>query len=175
LKHNLLTYLIKGSDADIQEHVLQRFQELLCADREGYDERLDFYEIRFNAAVAKVRLSARKQVGIYESRRESLAYDGDTVTVSGDMEEALARLKNADSGSEIDFLYRSKLHAAIKSLGPDERRVVELLLQDMAIDSKDDEAVTIVKILGCSEKTVRNRRDRAFATIREALKDEEVA
>jgi DNA-directed RNA polymerase specialized sigma24 family protein len=166
---------IKGSDADIQEHVLQRFQELLCADRKGYDERLDFYEIRFNAAVAKVRLTARKQVGIYESRREALVYDGDTVTPSGDMEEALARLKEPDSGSEIDFLYRSKLHAAIKSLEPDERRVIELLLQDMAIDSKDEEAVTIVKVLGCSEKTVRNRRDRAFATLREALKKEEVA
>ena len=70
-----------------------------------------------------------------------------------------------------DFLFRSKLLVAISLLPPDQRRVVELLLQEYPIDSKEAGADTIVKILGCTEKTVRNRRDRAFAKLREALKE----
>ena len=48
-----------------------------------------------------------------------------------------------------------------------------MLLQELPIDSKDKEVKTIVKVLGCSEKTVRNRRDRAFVKLRDALKEEE--
>ena len=45
-----------------------------------------------------------------------------------------------------------------------------MLLQDMPIDSIDDDVLTIRKVLGVrSEKTVRNRRDAAIAAIREQL------
>jgi hypothetical protein len=50
-----------------------------------------------------------------------------------------------------------------------ERRVVEMCRQDVPIDSKDPETMTMVKTLGRSEKGIRNIRDRAFAKLRALL------
>jgi len=69
--------------------------------------------------------------------------------------------------------YRSRVHAAIRTLPSNERQVIELLLQGYRIDSEDESVITIAKILSCSEKTVRNRRDRAVATVLRMLKEEE--
>lgn len=158
---------------EIQEAVLHKFQEMLCCDRKQYDERLDFYEIRFNQALAMLRTTARRKVGRQELGREPLESGEDTNTPSAEVESALAALKKPGDG--IDFLYRSKLHAAITSLPLEERRVIELILDEMPIDSEDGEVLTIRKVLKCSEKTVRNRRDRAFKKLRDALKEEEDA
>jgi DNA-directed RNA polymerase specialized sigma24 family protein len=168
-----LGFAEKAADLDVQEAVLHAFQELLCTDRDGYDERLDFFEIRFNAAVAKLRATARKKIGRYESRRQSLANTGEGAGSYDNIEQSLARLKNQDEDVGDDCFCRLRLHAAINTLPVAERRVVELLLQEIPIDSQDDRVLTITKILGCVEKTVRNRRDRAFARIRDALNEEE--
>lgn len=163
----------KATDLKIQEAVLDKFQRLLCNDWAGYDERLDFYECRFNSALALLRSTARRDVLKVEHRDAATPYEGDTNEPSRGVEQALANLKNPLNSEGIDFLYRSKLHAAISSLPPDERRVIELVLKDVPIDSQDKDVRTIVKVLGCSEKTVRNRRDRAYARLRDALKEEE--
>jgi len=47
-----------------------------------------------------------------------------------------------------------------------------MLLQGFQIEADDPEMVTIVKVLGCVEKTVRNRRDKALATLQAALAEE---
>jgi hypothetical protein len=39
----------------------------------------------------------------------------------------------------------------------------------MLIESKDPTVMTITKVIGCAEKTIRNRRDKAFAALRAAL------
>lgn len=92
-------------------------------------------------------------------------------------QEKLQRFIESDGhsfdGPKADFLYRSKIAAAINSLPPDERRVVELILEGIPIDSKEKDTMTMAKMLGCSEKTVRNRRDRAFAKLAELLKEED--
>jgi DNA-directed RNA polymerase specialized sigma24 family protein len=163
----------KAVDLEIQEVVLQKFQELLCGDRGEYDERLDFYECRFNFALARLRATARRDVRREDSHYQSTTYEDDTNEPLKEVELALAALKNPVDDEKVDFLYRSKLHAAISSLPPDERRVIELLLEELPIDSQDKEVLTIVKVVGCSEKTVRNRRDRAFEKLRDALKEEE--
>jgi len=165
----------RATDLDVQDAVLHAFQELLCTDRNGYDERLDFFEIRFNAAVAKLRATARKKIARYESRRLSLAGTGDESGSYDHIEQVLARLRDQDEDVGDDCLCRLRLHAAINILPVAERRVVELLLQEIPIDSNDDKVLAITKILGCAEKTVRNRRDRAFARIRDALNEEEGA
>ena len=162
-------------DLEIQEVVLHRFNKLLCSDRGQYDQRLDFYECRFSSALAKLRKTARRDVQRKNPYYQTTSPGGAPSGPPGEIESTLAAIRNSVDGEGIDFLYRSKLHLAISSLPPDERRVVELLLQELPIDSKDKEALTIVKVLGCSEKTVRNRRDRAFEKLRDALKEEEDA
>ncbi|MEX2170730.1 MAG: sigma factor-like helix-turn-helix DNA-binding protein [Pirellulales bacterium] len=155
------------SETDAQELVLQKFQELLCLDRAQYEERLDFYEVRFNSALAALRVTAQRSVTRRESYLEPMQYDGDTLALSGEMEKAIAHLKTTNYTSEEDYLYRSRLLAAIKSLPPAERQVIELLLQGNTL-------VTIAKLLGCVEQTVRNRRNRAHATIRKMMQEEDV-
>ena len=102
---------VRASDSDIQDFVLDRFQVMLCSDRREYDDRLDFYEVRFNSAIAKLRLDARRKVERYEARHEQVVYDGDGATPSQKVEEALARLRDQDGKKEDDFLYRLKFHA----------------------------------------------------------------
>jgi DNA-directed RNA polymerase specialized sigma24 family protein len=159
---------------DAQELVLQKFQELLCLDRTDYEERLDFYEARFNLALAALRTTAQRSVSRREAYLEPMQYEGDTLALSGEMEKAIAHLKSTNSTSEDDFLYRSRQLAAINSLPQAEQQVIELLLQGFPIDSKDDKVVTIAKLLDCAEKTVRLRRDRARASIQTFMQEEDL-
>ncbi|MFY9658275.1 MAG: DNA-binding response regulator [Methylocystis sp.] len=164
--------LVQASAIEIRDAVLFRFQELLCQDRAGYDDRLDYFEIRFDGAIANLRRTARRKTWKEENRSQPLSYDDETSELSSEVEDALARL-NPQSPEKIDDpAYRKRFAAAIDSLPEDQRRVIVLLLRDIQIESKDPEAVTIVKVLACSEKTVRNRRDRAFKALRAALDED---
>ncbi|MCG3138757.1 MAG: hypothetical protein HJJLKODD_02625 [Phycisphaerae bacterium] len=161
-------------DLEIRDAVLDKFQEMICADRIKYDERLDFYECRFNRAIDKLRATARKTAWHEAYRYVSVDSANESNDPSEEVELALKAMKSPMYAEEVDFLYRSKLRAAIISLPPDERRVIELYyVDDMSIESNDGETSTIVKILGCTEKTVRNRRDRALQKLRDALGEED--
>jgi DNA-directed RNA polymerase specialized sigma24 family protein len=164
-----------ANDSEIQAIVLNKFHQLLCRDGQEYDERLDFYECRFNLALARLHVTARRDVQKEESHYESMACDGESNEPSTEVEAALLNPKGPVPGESIDFLYRSKLQAAISSLPPEERRVIELLRDEMLIESEDENVLTIVKVLHCSEKTVRNRRNRAYVRLRDALREEEDA
>jgi len=153
--------------------VLDKFQELLCQDRTQYVERLDFFEIRFNQAIARLRQTAQRGVKREERRFRSLEAEGGSGEPSPVVERAIAALTYRIDDETMDFLFRSNVHVAISSLPDKERRVIELLLEGTMIDSKDPSEMTIVKALGCTERTVRNRRDRAFELIRNALREEE--
>ena len=152
---------------------MDKFQKLLCRDRGEYQERLDFFECRFNAAIAKLRATARRDALNSASHLVSLTYDDETAGPSPEVESALASLRDGPDRISTDFLYRSKMYTAIDSLPLDERRVVELFLKGFPIDSQETDVQTMVKILGCAEKTVRNRRDRAFNKLRALLKEED--
>ncbi|MCE9567301.1 MAG: hypothetical protein K8U57_35310 [Planctomycetes bacterium] len=164
----------KSGEQEIQEAVLQKFQEMLCGDRKGkYDDRLDCFECRFNFSLARLRLTARKKVWRDEFRFKQMDSTDDVGGPPTEIESALAKMRNALNGESVDFLYRTKLHAAINSLPPDQRRVIELIFQEVPIDSQKEGVITIANLVGCGEKTVRNRRNRAFETLRDALKEEE--
>jgi DNA-directed RNA polymerase specialized sigma24 family protein len=159
-------------EGQIQEKVLFDFQKLLCLDRQTYEERLDFYEIRFNAAIATLRATARRVILKKHSRRRPLQFDGDSSELTIEMEQALERVRSPNRQKEDDFPYRLRFYEAISTLPDDQRRVMELLLEGVPIDAEDPEARTIRRLLGCVEKTVRNRRDRAYAAIRDVLKQD---
>lgn len=163
---------VQASAVQIRDEVLFRFQALLCLDRADYDERLDYFEIKFDGAIANLRRTARKRAWRDEDRSNPLTYDDETNEPSREVEDALARLHPLSASKMDDPAYRLRLDAAIDSLPADQGRVIEMLRQDFPIESGDPEVMTIVKVLGCVEKTVRNRRDRAFKALRAALEEE---
>jgi hypothetical protein len=164
--------LVQASAIEIRDAVLFRFQELLCHDRADYEDRLDYFEIRFDGAIANLRRTARRRTWKEENRSQPLSYDDETSELSSEVEDALARLNPRSPEKIDDPAYRKRFAAAIDSLPEDQRRIIVLLLKDTQIESKDPEAITIVKVLACSEKTVRNRRNRAFKTLRAALDED---
>jgi hypothetical protein len=163
---------ISQRNIKITEYVLDRFQALLVADRGAYDERLDYFELNFDAAIASLRLDGRRKAFKEEKRTEPMTYDDETSELNAEIEKAAA-FENTLSGSKLDDpAYRSRLYAAIDALPEDQRRVMELLLLGIPMESKEPGVQSIAQILGCVEKTVRNRRDRAFVALRKALEEE---
>jgi hypothetical protein len=123
----------------------------------------------FSGAVAALRKTSMSRARRQMARRDAID-DEESGEPSIAVEKAVGSLDVKQELLSDDPNYRSKAAKAIRTLPDKQRRVIEMLLQDMPIDSIDDDVLTIRKILGVrSEKTVRNRRDAAIATIREQL------
>lgn len=154
--------------AEIRDATVDHVTELMFTDRQGYDEQLDIYEVVFDKAVRSAHITKLRKVN-----RRANATEEVEDTVSGEVcavvEVALDRYKKVGLTTEEDFDYRIHLRCAIDALPADEREVIDLLLADIPIETNQDGEPSMTELLGCVEKTVRNRRDRAFAKIRRAL------
>jgi hypothetical protein len=152
----------------IREGARDWFLERLALDRDGYCDQLDFFEIRFDQAVKKLRYSMLRRAVRSEQRRGPLEHEE-----TGEILNAVELAKGLDTVLDPENfsnpVYRSRLDAAIASLPREQREIMEMLRLDFPIDSKEPDEMTIVKALGCAEKTVRNRRDRAILRLRELL------
>ena len=162
------------SRGEIRDRAYGRFVELLVADRNSYQERLDYFEVRFDGAVASLRRDAQEQVWRDENRSVSIEADDETGELTEEVERAAEDLNPFASWDMEDMVFRSRLEAAIESLPPEQRSVIEMLRQGFPIDSKEPDVMTISRVLGRSEKTIRNYRDRAFAALRDDLSDGDV-
>lgn len=149
---------------NIREEVVDRFVDLLLSDRDEYDDRLDYYEVNFNSAIAWDRHDANIPHWTHENRSDELG--SDEVEVSNKVEAAVGDYDpfNADELDKKD--YRLLLDDAIDSLPEFQRRIVEMLRQEIPIESKDPAVASISKVLGKAEKTIRTHRDKAFASLR---------
>ncbi|MDE0210655.1 MAG: hypothetical protein OXJ64_12315, partial [Boseongicola sp.] len=145
-----------------------RFVTLIVNDRDRYEEKLDIFEARFDRAVRLLRESAFRKVRRYEGPLAPLEYDegGD---VASDIEEYVSLLNAPSMTPEEQITYRFQIRRAIDSLTEAERRVIDMLEAGLPIESNNPDEPSISGLLGCTPKTVRNRRDRAFRRIRETL------
>ncbi|WP_341917090.1 hypothetical protein [Hydrocarboniphaga effusa] len=157
---------------EIQQHVLDRFNKYLCEDRVEYSTRLDYYECRFNDAIAALRKIASRDVRRRRGPLIGLSDDSESPSQNYEVEEALSRFRGTSEDDIRDKTFRLNALAVISDLPDDQRRVMEMLLADMPIDSKDPTVVTIASVLKCDEKTVRNRRDRAIRAIQAVMQGE---
>jgi len=66
--------IVDGAASDLEDIVRGRFVELVSLDRAGGD-RLDFYEVHFDEAVAKLRMRPAKRIRARTRRTETLAGD----------------------------------------------------------------------------------------------------
>jgi hypothetical protein len=152
---------------NIREDVCDHFVDLLLADREEYELRLDYFEVNFNSAVSADRYDARKRHWKHENRTGELGSQDSEV--SEEVEAAVGGHDPFDAHELDNKIYRLHLDEAIESLPVLQQRIIEMLRQEIPIDSKDPSVVTISKALGRSEKTIRTHRDKAFKTLRARL------
>lgn len=154
----------------IRTAVFDRFVELLASDRRQPDDKLDFYEVRFNMALKRLRLDAQEKAWAEENR--SCASDPDEEMLStSDQDETASYTIEDDIFS--DPLFRKRVYAAIDTLPPEQSRTIHLLLLGWPTHSSDPEVMTIAKALGCTDRSVRNYRDRAMTTLIALFKQED--
>lgn len=157
----------------IREEISGRFAELIAEDCRTRNSTLDFYEIRFDLGLARFRISALRQVGPAADDTVPLEKHGeDGLEISPEVEVAAAELLGGSPSMLDDPAFRLALTGAIDGLPEDQKRVIGLLLQGLPIDSKDENVMTIARMLKCDERTVRNRRDRAFRALKPILEAE---
>lgn len=156
--------------ADARDRVRDLFNEKVSVDRKEAGSDLDYYEVMFADAIAALRKTAMRRATRLAARTERIEADDDGSEPSLAVERAVGSLDLKQELLSKDPIYRSRVIAAIQALPDKQRRVIEMILQEMPIDSSDESVMTIRKMIGVSsEKTVRNRRDAAFDTIRQAL------
>lgn len=158
----------------VRDKVLDRFMELLAGDRQVYEERLDFFEIRFDRALKLYRMDAEKQAWRDENRTRALEYDDDTGDLSPEVAAAAGFVDPYKSAEFLDEASRLRLDAAIATLPPEQSRTFHMLRLGYQMHSTDPEVMTIAKALGVkSPKTIWNYRDRAIKALRQAMLGEE--
>jgi hypothetical protein len=149
---------------------LARFAELLASDYNGYDERLDFFEVMFNAAVAGLRRTAVANARKKDTREAQLPDDADAVdAIQTDAPgfNPLAIEKYSDP------IYRIRMRDAIDALPVDQRMALILDWQGVPFTSTDPDIATIGSYIGCGEQAARQKRDKAHRAIRIALEGEQ--
>ena len=154
---------------DVRDQVLDKFVEMLVADRNGYLEKLDFFEVRFDMAISRLRDTAKKQVRRRDRRHVPIDRDESNGELTAEVEKAAGSFDPFNDEKNWSFEYRSRLDAAIDLLPPLQRGILEMLRKGIPIESKDPGAVTISKTFQKVEKTIRNQRDKAFTTLQEML------
>jgi hypothetical protein len=159
------------SRSDQAEQVQDTFIAMLIGEANGYDERLDYYEISFAGSIVKLSLTAKRWSRRSTGRQVGL-YDEDEGELRADVERAIGVFDPFNPDLLQDEIYRSRLPAAMEKLKPLEKRIVKMWRNDVPIDSKDPSITTMTRITGRSEKGIRNVRDRAFAKLRGLLRPE---
>lgn len=154
----------------VRDKVFSQFVELLSADRAAYVDKLDYFEVRFDGALASLRRDAQEKAWRDENRSQPIEYDQDSGELAPEVEEA-AGVHDPFAAAFEDAAYRLRLEAAIEALPPEQKRIIHMLRKGFPIDSKEAGVLTIAKALGRSEKTIRTYRDKAFAGLRAAMAD----
>ena len=153
----------------IRDQALSRFVELLSVDRVDYSEKLDYFEVRFDGALVSLRRDAQEKAWRDENRSRPLEFDEESGELSPEVEAAAGVYDPSDLSDLDDPIYRSRLEAAIEALPTEQKRIIHMRMQGFLIDPKDPGALSIVKVLGLSEKTIRTYLKRALATLRTTL------
>lgn len=152
---------------EVRDRVVDKVMEMLCIDREGYEERLDYYEVMFNSAVAARRVTAKRDTSERAKRENSepLVLDAGVADNQDGFDGVLQGLN--EPSNEGNSVYRFEVLSAINDLPDDERRVIELLIYGYLLKE-------VAEIVGCTEKTARTRRNRAQVRLAEVLEREDL-
>lgn len=148
-------------ELEMTDYALNRFGGLLGPDREGYNEKLDIYEARFDLALANLRRDALRTV--------LPAKDEPTPVEFGSDPKVELEVERAKSGDDIfgharenDEDFRSAAWSAIDALPTEQNRILTMTREGVPPGE-------MAAILGLSPRTLLNRKNAAIAALRVAL------
>lgn len=153
--------LIDAAISEANDAATARFEVIVSLDRQG-GKHLDFFEVHFDQAMARLRRSARRPSARNAQREFAIEHDPETGELPTSIERAAGSFDEQDENLFLDPLFRPRLLAAIDSLPTEQKEVITMLMRHMDQQS-------IATILDCDPRTVRYRRDRAVIQIREFL------
>jgi hypothetical protein len=159
---------ISSSQAEINDLVMDTFNVLLSSDRNEYSEKLDYFEIRFDGAMARLRIDAQRKIWPRQNRNTQIE-NVEAGELRPEVEQAIGDYNPFEDIKIEDRDYRSRLDGAIDTLPPLQQRIVQMLRKGIPIDSQDTYAVTVSKTLRKVEKTIRSNRDKAYAALKHIL------
>jgi RNA polymerase sigma factor (sigma-70 family) len=163
----------------IRQEMLGKFAEIIASDRNAEETKLDYFEVNFNSSFARFRIDVLRQIGParendpLENSTSLTGESGDYIEVLPKIEKKVLEDFSLQSSKLNDPSFRLRFYEAINSLPENERQVIGLLLQGMPIESKDLNNQTISTTLGCAVKTVNNRLNRAYNSLKANLLMEE--
>lgn len=160
---------------EIRDEIRSRFVVLLTKDCKSHPGLLDFFEVRFDKAVVALRTSVLRRIGPATRKIKTVplgSEENDGPEISAEVEVALEEFLNGDPQKIDDPAFRLVLFAAIDRLPEDQKQVIGLLLKGIPIDAKEQDVMTIARILQCDERTVRNRKVRACKALKAILEKE---
>ena len=165
--------------SDIRQEIMLQFAEMLAREKNGEERLLAYYEINFNHALVNLKTSVLRKMGPAKNKdpldqsTSLTSISDDEIDISSEVEVNATEFFEDGLSKLEDLDFRSKLVDAIKDLPTDEQQVVTLMLYGMQIEAEDSNTHTISKTLGCTSRTVRNRRNRAYTKLQKALLSEE--
>jgi hypothetical protein len=145
--------------AYVRDEALGRLGELFAEDDTGGNpDELDYFEVRFNAAFAALRIDLVR-AEVRALRRSSPLPD----------DEAIARRADTvlhSPETQANSLFLKQLSRAIHALPPEEREAVVLChVMGYAEEADDPDKRTAATICGVTGRTIRNRLARAAAKL----------
>lgn len=157
---------VSMTNSDIREGVYDRFIEMLMIDKAGYEERLDMFEVRFDLALSRLKKDAQRKSYRAENRNIDLGFDDDSADLNPEVETASEGYDPFEATDIDNYRYRCRLDAAIETLPELQQRIIEMTRLDIPIDSIDPNEMTISRALDKVEKTIRNQKKKALASLR---------
>ncbi|WP_291079136.1 sigma factor-like helix-turn-helix DNA-binding protein [Hyphomonas sp.] len=156
----------------VRETVVGQVNEYIARDREGYCEKLDFFEVRFNQAIARRRSTAKRTIARREARTDSMDAPSLSRGMDEKFERALAAAYQARSAKADTDFFRFKVAPAIDQLPEKERIVINLMLQGIQSETKDLTKPSISKMLGLTDRAVRYRHSSAIKKLKALIADQ---
>ena len=125
-----------GKLLDVREEVFHRFVTLLVKDRDGYEEKMDIFEIVFDRTVRLMRKSAFRKIEPREKPLNPIEYD-QRGEIPKDVEVHFSLMNPRPMTLDEELTYRFQIRPAINLLPEAERRVIDMLLAQVPIESKN--------------------------------------
>jgi hypothetical protein len=152
----------------VREELRDQFQQFLAHDGSGYADRLDYFEMRFDSGLAKLRMDAAKKVGRAAKRERAVPL---AESESGEFTEEVERGLRGGSPIRLenpeDPDSRSRLDAAIDGLPTLQQQILHMYRQDIPFESQT--GTSMQSVLNKDPKTLRKHYLLAVESLRVTL------